>query len=66
MEEYENLKAMVQIEIEKKSFEMHFVSNASFTWVKKINSATSGKGDYYTSIRPNFNFLMISSIVSQR
>ena len=43
MEEYEQLKPMVQIEIEKKSFEMFDFGNRPYDWVKELIPITSRK-----------------------
>ena len=52
MEEYKNLKAMVQIEIEVNSFRMADGFEQSFKWIKKLSSNTSRKVNYYKQIVP--------------
>ena len=44
MEEYENLKEMVQIEIEEKEFRMFDGTDKNYKWIKKHYSSTSRKG----------------------
>ena len=45
MEEYENLKEMVQIEIEEaQPFYMDDASYKNYTWIKEIGSFTSRNG----------------------
>ena len=46
MEEYENLKAMVEIETEEDVFRMQDNSLSKFTWIKKLTSKNSRKGKY--------------------
>ena len=44
MEEYENLKELVQIEIEVKEFEMDDGTDKNCTWINELISSTSRKG----------------------
>lgn len=46
MEEYENMKAMIQIEIEEenKEFQMADMSWQKFVWIKDLIPITSRKG----------------------
>ena len=56
MEEYENLKEMVEMIIkEEKEYLMfdtytYSTQNKSFLWIEGINSNTSRKGNYYKAI----------------
>ena len=56
MEEYENLKEMVQMIISEEKeylmFDLYTFSpqNQSFLWIEEINSNTSRKGNYYKAI----------------
>ena len=48
MEEYENLKEMVQMKLEEEREYLMFGSGyRSFVWIEEINSKTSRKGNYY-------------------
>ena len=44
MEEYENLKEMVRIEIEVDEFVMYGGNKKEYTWIKEHNSSNSRKG----------------------
>ena len=44
MEEYINLKEMVQIEIEKKEFRMFDGTYKTWTWIEELYSFTNRKG----------------------
>ena len=47
MEEYENLKEMVQMKIEEKEYQTVDGAYKSFVWIEEINSKTSRKGNHY-------------------
>ena len=66
MEEYENLKEMVQMKMEEKDYQMQDRSYKSFVWVEEINSKISRKGNYYKSITSIGNTVTFLWLICQR